>query len=353
MATIEQHISELLFDHDCVIVPSLGGFLASNQNSVITSNQVLFPPFRKIAFNVYLKNNDGLLANHLVEYEHVSYQQALLQIEKFVATCMSEMNNGKKVYLNTIGTLFFDKEQNLQFEAARNSNHLKDSFGMDALQLIPINRESGELSKSKPVLKDIRPSQAPQRTISPSLKRGGKLIGIIAVASTALWFSFNLYLVNPKTYDSASLNPFDSQTISLKLKDTSTLPTVIKQEQPAKVETVYVSSTIPESKSEALNVTPTTSVPETVTPEKQVSTTSTAVSSNDNHHYVVAGVFKIHENALSQLSQLQQMGFSNASITEANHRWYVYYQGFENRLEASALNDSLKNRNLQGWIWNY
>ena len=84
MASIEQHISELLFDHDCVIVPSLGGFLASNQNSVITANLVLFPPFRKIAFNVYLKNNDGLLANHLVEYEHISYQQALIQIEKFV-----------------------------------------------------------------------------------------------------------------------------------------------------------------------------------------------------------------------------------------------------------------------------
>ncbi len=351
MAAIEQHISELLFDHDCVIVPSLGGFLASNQNSVITPNQVLFPPFRKIAFNVYLKNNDGLLANHLVEYEHLSYQQALLQIEKFVATCMSEMNNGKKVYLNTIGTLFFDKEQNLQFEAARNSNHLKDSFGMDALQLIPINRESGELSK--PVLKDIRPSQAPQRTISPSLKKGGKLIGIIALASTALWFSFNLYLVNPKTYDSASLNPFDSQTISLKLKDTSTLPTTIKQEQPAKVETVYVSNTIPESKPEANTITPTTTVPENVAPEKQVSTTPVSVSSVNNHHFVVAGVFKIHENALSQLEQLQKLGFNNASITEANHRWYVYYQGFESRSEASALNDSLKNRNLQGWIWNY
>ena len=120
MATVEQHISELLFDHDCVIVPSLGGFLASNQNSMVTSNLVLFPPFRKIAFNVYLKNNDGLLANHLVEYEHISYQQALVQIEKFVANCMTEMNSGKKVFLNTIGTLYFDKEHNIQFDAARN-----------------------------------------------------------------------------------------------------------------------------------------------------------------------------------------------------------------------------------------
>jgi hypothetical protein len=40
-------------------------------------------------------------------------------------------------------------------------------------------------------------------------------------------------------------------------------------------------------------------------------------------------------------------------LTEANHRWYVYYQGFENRADAIALNDSLKNSNLQGWVWNY
>ena len=348
MASIEQHISELLFDHDCVIGPSLGGFLASNQNSVITANLVLFPPFRKIAFNVYLKNNDGLLANHLVEYEHISYQQALIQIEKFVATCMSEMNDGKKVYFNTIGTLFFDKEHNIQFEAARNSNHLKDSFGMDALQLTPISRENEPTLKPKPVLAEIRPSKPQPRTISPRLKKSGRLVGIVAVAATALWFSFNLYLVNPKTYDAASLSPFDSQAISLKLKDTSTLPTTIKQEQPAKVETVYVSNTTPEVKP-----APETIVPETVVPEKQPEVLPSTVSTGDNHHFVVAGVFKIHENALSQLDQLQKLGFKNASMTEANNRWYVYYQGFENRSEAIALTDSLKNSNLQGWIWNY
>ena len=72
---------------------------------------------------------------------------------------MSEMNDGKKVYFNTIGTLFFDKEHNIQFEAARNSNHLKDSFGMDALQLTPISRENEPTLKPKPVLAEIRPSK--------------------------------------------------------------------------------------------------------------------------------------------------------------------------------------------------
>ncbi len=355
MATVEQHISELLFDHDCVIVPSLGGFLASNQNSMVTSNLVLFPPFRKIAFNVYLKNNDGLLANHLVEFEHISYQQALVQIEKFVANCMSEMNSGKKVFLNTIGTLYFDKEHNIQFDAARNSNHLKDSFGMDALQLTPINRENELVAKPKPAPKEIRKSvQQPRtttpRTISPRLKKSGMLIGIVAVAATALWFSFNLYLVNPKTYESASLSPFDSQTISLKIKDTSTMPATIKQNEPAKAETVYVSNATPEKTDPQVSAP--VSTPETLVPENQETVTPSATSS-ELHHFVIAGVFRIHENALSQLDELQKLGFKNSSITEANNRWYVYYQGFEKRSDAIALNDSLKDQELQGWVWFY
>lgn len=353
MATVEQHISELLYDHDCVIVPSLGGFLASNQNSMITATNLLLPPFRKIAFNVYLKNNDGLLANHLVEYEHVSYQQALFQIEKFVSNCMSEMNDGKKVFLNTIGTLYFDKEHNLQFEASRNSNHLKDSFGMDALQLSPINRENDLPVRSKPAVSEIRPSKAPQRTISPRLKKSSRLIGLVAVAATALWFAFNLYLVNPKTYNSASLNPFDSQTISLRIKDTSTFPSTIKQEEPIKVETVYVANSTPVTQSPSESI-PEENKPEVVSqPTPKSTTTLPSVDQKEMHHFVIAGVFKIHENALSQLEQLQKSGFPNSSIQEANHRWYVYYQGFENRMDAIVMNDSLKNSNLQGWVWNY
>lgn len=347
MANIEQHISELLFDHDCVIVPSLGGFLASNQHSTINANLIILPPFRKIAFNVYLKNNDGLLANHLVEYEHISYQQALLQIESFVAACLTEMNSGKKVFLNNIGTLYYDREHNIQFEASRNSNHLKDSFGMDSLQLIPVNRENDATPKQKPILKEIRPSQPAKRTISPRLKKGSKMVGIVAIAGAALWFSLNLYLVNPKKYDAASLSPFDTESV-LKIKDTSTFPpSLLKNDAPAKAETVYVAATAPETTS----VQPdTTSVAVTAPPKASA---PIAISTAEKHHFVIAGVFKIHENALSLVDQLQNQGYGQASIVEANHRWYVYYQGFENYSEAVAMNDSLKKSNLQGWVWNY
>ncbi len=128
------------------------------------------------------------------------------------------------------------------------------------------------------------------------------------------------------------------------------MPTTIKQEEPAKAETVYVSNATPEKTDTQIAAVP--SKPETVVPEKP-EVVNPAPTSADLHHFVIAGVFKIHENALSQLDQLQKLGFKNAAVTEANNRWYVYYQGFEKRSDAIALNDSLKNSDLQGWVWNY
>ena len=120
MEELGRHISELLFEHDCVIVPALGGFLASNQASrVLLPNHTIFPPYRRIAFNVYLKQNDGLLANHIVESEDISFSEATQLIDSFTLGCFETLDNGKKVNITDIGILFYDKEKNLQFEAFR------------------------------------------------------------------------------------------------------------------------------------------------------------------------------------------------------------------------------------------
>ncbi|MBK7666303.1 MAG: hypothetical protein IPJ32_02560 [Sphingobacteriaceae bacterium] len=61
-------ISELLYNHDYVVVPGFGGFVSRNQLSHYSVNkEVLNPPSKKILFNVQLKQNDGILASWLKE----------------------------------------------------------------------------------------------------------------------------------------------------------------------------------------------------------------------------------------------------------------------------------------------
>ena len=49
---IEEYISDLLFEHDCVIVPDFGGFVCNYGPAAIDPAKHLFePPAKRILFN--------------------------------------------------------------------------------------------------------------------------------------------------------------------------------------------------------------------------------------------------------------------------------------------------------------
>jgi hypothetical protein len=360
---ISRHISELLFDHDCVIVPTLGGFLASNQPaSVQKPNLIIYPPYRKIAFNVYLRQNDGLLANHIVTSENILYSEAVKLIESFVLSCFETLDDGKKVSISEVGTLFFDKEKNIQFESFRNSNHLRDSFGMQPVQLIPVSRDN-EIEKNVRIKPAIRPS-IKIREPKPSrqyVKKGGRIIGVIAVGAAIVWFSLNLYLVAPKKYEATSLNPFDSQLVMnhndsvrnspppAEIKSTDTTAAQQNTDAIQKDSTPEVALNQP-----AENTPPPVEEKKTVVPQvtnKQPEITT--ISNETGKNYVVAGVFKIRENALTLAAQLQQNGYPEASVIDANHMTYVAFRSFSSGEDAVKLAESLHEKNLDGWVWKH
>jgi 2',3'-cyclic-nucleotide 2'-phosphodiesterase (5'-nucleotidase family) len=69
---IEQYISQLLFRYQCVTVPGFGAFLTEFQSAQLDENSHSFyPPKKMVSFNPFIKNNDGLLANHLAQAEKI------------------------------------------------------------------------------------------------------------------------------------------------------------------------------------------------------------------------------------------------------------------------------------------
>ena len=54
--SISKHINELLYNHNCVIVPGFGAFLTKNI-AASRNNDVFSPPKKTIAFNRMLKEN--------------------------------------------------------------------------------------------------------------------------------------------------------------------------------------------------------------------------------------------------------------------------------------------------------
>lgn len=330
MLKLEQHIGELLYTHDCVIVPNLGGFLASNQSSSVSAiSHSIYPPFRKIAFNIYLRQNDGLLANQLVTIENVTYEEAIRQIDRFVTDCLDRLDQGRRVFLHNIGTLYYDAERNIQFEASRSVNYLIDSFGLQPVHFSPVQKTT-ESPKAIPA---DRPS-VPSTSMRSKAKRARNILGVVGITAAIAWFSFNLYLVSPKKYQSTSLATYDSQSFIPK-KDTTVVQTVVPQ--PSVPETVYVAS-VPPEQSEPLKTE------NTETKTAEVITPATGFS-----FHVISGVFRIRENAEAQLQSLRQRGFGDAVIIEANGRNYVAYGSFSTNQQAITMADSL--RSDSAWIW--
>ena len=102
--SISKHINELLYNHNCVIVPGFGAFLTKNI-AASRNNDVFSPPKKTIAFNGMLKENDGLLANKISATDGVSYNAALKKIKKDVKTLVSSLNTGEVEIKNSSGVM--------------------------------------------------------------------------------------------------------------------------------------------------------------------------------------------------------------------------------------------------------
>jgi nucleoid DNA-binding protein len=136
---ITAFIRELLFSHDCVIVPGFGGFIGNYTPARIDKNtSTFYPPVKKISFNRNLNHNDGLLVGRVSEFSKVNYSDARNIVDEFVATLRKKLDKGEKVVFDHIGSFTNNPEGNVQFEPESNVNYHLDSYGLESFQFPPL-----------------------------------------------------------------------------------------------------------------------------------------------------------------------------------------------------------------------
>ncbi|MCX6310939.1 MAG: SPOR domain-containing protein [Bacteroidetes bacterium] len=190
---VAHYVSELLFQHDCVIMPGFGGFVSTYSPARVHPAQHSFtPPSKQIVFNKHLQQNDGLLAQTISNAVPCSFDEAMLGITKFVEEINSKLKVGKKVELHNLGTLSIDPEKNISFETFPEINFLIDSFGLASFQSMPILHETVS-EKRKPVERIDRPVAEELKVEKPSRNRTRKVFIstaiVIPVLVAALWFT--------------------------------------------------------------------------------------------------------------------------------------------------------------------
>jgi cell division septation protein DedD len=351
---LDKKINALLFTHDCVIIPGLGGFVASQAAAKHNAIQHTFiPPARVIAFNVYLRQNDGLLANFISAEEKVSFTDAMKIIERYVERCFMELEAGRKVTVTDIGQLYYDNEKNIQFSPDAAAVHAFDSFGLTSLRAVPVVVGS----KKDLLLSPLRASAKKEKSLVEKKKKSGRkygsrLVNTGLVAGVLLWAMFNVYIIAPRNFNFSALNPFE-RTDSDRIRPVR--PDTVKQEETAPKNITpaapivqpsenKVAPSPAEEKSSSENIsTKVKAEPVPAAPAKE-----TAIAGN---YYTVVGVFNVRSNAENMLSKLHENGYQNAgSIERENKPTMVYAAQYGSKTEALQSLQQLKEHGLDAWI---
>jgi CCDC81-like prokaryotic HU domain 1/CCDC81-like prokaryotic HU domain 2/SPOR domain len=171
---IEEYISELLFENDCVIVPDFGGFVCNYAPARIDPVKHLWePPGKRIIFNKSLTRNDGLLAHYISGKFKMPYSQVVESIAKEVKRYKENIEKDKRLMLENIGLLFLDENGNLLFQQDNKLNYLAESFGLSSFYYLPAE--------------ETKTVRSPEKKVRVRVYAAAAVI--TALVGSAFWFS--------------------------------------------------------------------------------------------------------------------------------------------------------------------
>ena len=330
LKNVESYISELLFEHDCVIIPAFGGFVArvASANFAKTGN-ILLPPSKSIVFNKNLSNNDGLLAGYIMQKENATYQQASSIIENFVQHCKHQLETHKRFEISNLGVLYKSTENTILFEQDVRINHNTSAFGLPAVTAIKLVKEE-KVTPVKPNLQ-YREAALPVKPVKKPIRR------IAIAASVAVCIIALMFLVtkqNPLNNVAATFSPFKGNT-----KPTTETKVVKAPEKIEKKEVV---------------VSPPVVTPDTVSVDKTAVIKSTEVVSEwyKQPYQVVVGCFAVKQNAYKLINQLEQQNLQ-ASIAGQNAKnlYVVSVAGFADEASARKKLLQIKEQYQSAWLF--
>lgn len=321
-ANINKHISDLLCEHNCVIIPEFGGFVANYESAFIDSRtNHMFAPKKSIVFNRSLKNNDGLLVNEIAVGEGLTFKQAKKELDKYVLNLNESLSLYKKVFIDDVGTLLLTSDEKVLFVQSNSRNHLLDSYGFSTIQYPAIQRTSVQ-ERFEEKIKHIDKSHLPSNK-KPWLKAAAVLLPLLMVSALGISNKDKIHSVY------ANLSPFSSST------------------------TVNVES------AETTNITyssfevesPTNNIEDAVLTFYEAKN-NMAAAVEVPKHFIIAGAFSTERNANKMISKLQKSNFSSSKIVGKSKSglYRVSYDGFVNSSDAIIALREIKKTNPSAWL---
>ncbi|MFA9187235.1 SPOR domain-containing protein [Flavobacterium sp. FBOR7N2.3] len=307
---IEHYIGQLLYRYQCVTVPGFGAFLTEIQSAQwVESANSFFPPKKQISFNTNIKNNDGLLANHIARTEKTSYEYAISAIQFEVLNWKKELETNRALTIKNVGSFALNATDNLIFTPTEQKNYLTSSFGLASFIAPAVKRESfeekEEISEETPVI-----------SLVTEERNGRSYLKYAAV------FVIGLGLLGSVGYP-VYQNQMATQRVLVE-------QAVQKQvENKIQEATFFIKS-----------------------PMAPVTLSVKANKEQKMPYHVVAGAFRDENNAEEVLKKLSKMGYKARRLEANKHGLYpVLYGSFATYAEAQKVkNEVRESENPEAWL---
>jgi len=198
-------IGQLLYRHNCVIVPGLGGFVTEYRSARINPGAgEFYPPDKAIAFNPRLERNDGLLAHSLAELESVPYPVAEEIVRQFAERCHQRLHRDRTLRFPGVGKLLLEDDAKMRFLPEERENFLEESFGLGVLKAQPLATGGSRIPPPSAV-PELSEEEESGETVVPFGERWPKQAWWWAAAIVLFCFGFWQLMMSGLVLESNSL----------------------------------------------------------------------------------------------------------------------------------------------------
>lgn len=353
MLRIEKHIEKLLLEHDCVIVPDLGGFVVQTMPTNYQADTYLFEPAHKeVVFNQTLQHNDGLLIESYMQEEQVDYKQARQLVINDVAALRSELQEQGTYSLGNVGIFSLGEENQLVFQASDAEWLNQAMFGLPSFVFEPLSVRfpAASVVEEKPKDKEVYYIPVSRRFLHAVVASVAIIVLLLSISTPVKDVNRAAYsasFVPTEMIPSSAWKNQDISSAAVPAQEASVVEkpvaSVVKEtEQPKEI-------TVSHNKSaEKKEVVVAPKVKETPKPAaKEVKPLP------QKYFYVVIASFPTASQADTYLKEVDRQVCRHSDVVQNGKKYRVYADRFTDRSAAESFMENLRKdkRYKDAWLF--
>jgi nucleoid DNA-binding protein len=350
---LEKYICDLLYKHECVIVPGFGGFITNYEPASIEgATHTILPPRMFLVFNSSLTINDGLLATEISSRQQCSFDEAMQFIRREVTAWRERLKAGKQIMLPGIGSFTANSDFKLEFKPDPEQNFFNDAFGLTGLVIPPLQKRRRQ-RPARPLAYQKPARRTTQRTIRRLAWAAAITIPLVAAS---IWSITNYDTLRQYAEQHSGLisvfraepNP-PVETYSYTAPETSSLSEAGKDDGVNVDEDLLPSEDTEASGLDEESAAHMNEIAEAVPPTAKEIAHPPAIHSRAYH--IIIGSFENTINAQQLVDELNTSGW-NASLAESSNGMFrVSIASYINKQEALVQLDKIREeRNPNAWL---